>query len=289
MLESMREKASRAMHSRNESEEQLLSDDGRAWTAPQPRQSSLATSYLAIAFVTLLCCISAFLGALAGDHWLKNVDNATLIAKTSWPSPVTKDVDIAYNTVRFNGSLMNENVYRQPASPEVDAAWEALGVGYRSLVVPESDAERIGLAKDQVKISDKYGGGYPANVEGLHHLHCLNLVRQSLYYNYDYYHKRGEGAFTNSDSVVQKHVSHCLDIIRQELMCTIDIGVLGQVWYQPESSETPQAFVDFNTRHTCRNFEDVRRWAEERQMPEDVPNDFLEPPKEGDTIYSSIP
>ena len=38
------------------------------------------------------------------------------------------DVDIEYEIVQFNGSLLMENVYRQDAGPEVDAAWEALGV-----------------------------------------------------------------------------------------------------------------------------------------------------------------
>lgn len=34
-----------------------------------------------------------------------------------------------------------------------------------------------------------------------------NLLRQSLYYNYDYYHDLGKGAFTNNDYVVRRHVS----------------------------------------------------------------------------------
>lgn len=43
----------------------------------------------------------------------------------------------------------------------------------RSVVIPENEAERSGIRRDQVKISQEYGGGFPANVEGLHHLHCL--------------------------------------------------------------------------------------------------------------------
>jgi hypothetical protein len=43
----------------------------------------------------------------------------------------------------------------------------------RGVRVPAEDAEESGLAADQVKIKEKYGGGFPANVEGLHHLHCL--------------------------------------------------------------------------------------------------------------------
>ena len=62
-------------------------------------------------------------------------------------------------------------------------------------------------------------------------------------------------------------------------MCTVDIGVLGQVWTRPEESK---ASVDFNTRHMSRDFKTVGRWAEERQMPEIVPDDdWLQPPEEG--------
>jgi hypothetical protein len=43
----------------------------------------------------------------------------------------------------------------------------------RAARVPPELAQKSGLASDQVKISQKHGGGYPANVEGLHHLHCL--------------------------------------------------------------------------------------------------------------------
>lgn len=185
--------------------------------------------------------------------------------------------------------------------------------------MPVEQAKQSGLAPDQVSINEKYGGGYPANVEGLHQLHCLvsgrtksrdpnanaiikNLLRQTLHWNYDYYHGLGQGAFKNDDFIVRRHTSkytppygwyivlsrlaHCLDIIRQQLMCTVDIGVLGQVWLYPQR---PEAYVDFNTQHRCRNFEDVRRWAEENQLPENVPDDFLARPKRGDRVYEEIP
>lgn len=98
-------------------------------------------------------------------------------------------MDTSLHTVVFNGSLLKENVFRQDAGPEVDAAWASLGVGCkfilaltpaqnlcpidRSLTVPLSEALESGLKSDQVQINEKYGGGFPANVEGLHHLHCL--------------------------------------------------------------------------------------------------------------------
>ena len=58
-----------------------------------------------------------------------------------------------------------------------------------------------------MQINEKYGGGYPAFVEGLHQLHCLNLLRQALYYNYDYYHSQGKVAFSDPEDVQRWHVS----------------------------------------------------------------------------------
>lgn len=69
-------------------------------------------------------------------------------------------------------------------------------------------------------------------------------------------------------------------------MCQVDTGLLGQVWWD---KVRPKAFVDFNTRHTCKDFEAVRRWAEERQMPEVVPEDYLQPPADESEVYAEIP
>jgi len=220
------------------------------------------------------------LGAWLGSHHFGDEDKHC-ISRVSQFSPLLGDIDISYSAVRFNGSLMRENIFRQSGSPEVDEAWQSLGVDYRSAIVPSSLAHRSGLTQSQVQVSSKYGGGFPANVEGLHHLHCLNLLRQSLYFNFDYYHSLGEGAFINSDEILRFHVTHCLDILRQQLMCTVDIGVLGQVWW---NRNEPLALPDFNTRHKCRNFDAVRQWAFEHQAPEEVPGDYLKQPRMEDVF-----
>jgi hypothetical protein len=43
-------------------------------------------------------------------------------------APLVKEVKPHWHTVRFNGTFLRENVYWQDAGPEVDAAWEALGI-----------------------------------------------------------------------------------------------------------------------------------------------------------------
>jgi hypothetical protein len=49
------------------------------------------------------------------------------------------------------------------------------------------------------------------------------------------------------------------------------------------------AFVDFNTKHQCKNFDAIRQWAEERQLPENPPDDYLVMPGKGDRVYAEIP
>ncbi|KAJ6036234.1 hypothetical protein N7540_000513 [Penicillium herquei] len=266
------------------SEQRLLAEEeGVPWT--QDESFSPCGSFAIILFRFLVICVFFMSGVLSGFFWRGDLD-VLCAYHVSQYSPVLKETGFDYITQKFNGSLLKENVFRQDASPEVDAAWESLGVNYRAIRVADEDAQDSGIALDQVKINPKYGGGFPANVEGLHHLHCLDLLRQSLYYNYDYYHSKGAGAFRNDDFIVRHHVSHCLDILRQQLMCTIDTGVFGQVWIYPED---PEPYVDFNTRHRCKNFEKVRRWAEANQLPTNLPNDFLLPPTQDDTIYDEMP
>ena len=76
-------------------------------------------------------------------------------------------------------------------------------------MIPANQGPQSGLESRHVQRSAKYGGGYVVNVEGMHHLHCLNLLRQALYYNYDYYKALGKGAFKNEGDVLRLHVCTC--------------------------------------------------------------------------------
>ena len=81
-------------------------------------------------------------------------------------------------------------------------------------------------------------------------------------------------------------LAHCLDFLRQRLMCTIDIGVFGSVWV---NTTNPHTFVDFNTKHVCRDFDAIREWARDHQVPDDLPDDWLEMPGEDVHIWEAAP
>lgn len=167
-----------------------------------------------------LAFIAAFVGigvGLLSGYGLFSSTDSSCVRRTTQSTPILKDIPIKYSTIPFNGTFMTEDVYRRAGSLEVDAAWEALGVNYRSVRIPVEDREIAGISPDHVQINQKYGGGFPANVEGLHHLHCLNLVRQSLYYNYDYYKALGKGAFINQERILRLHV--CKSSRLSTLLC----------------------------------------------------------------------
>jgi hypothetical protein len=70
------------------------------------------------------------------------------------------------------------------------------------------------------------------------------------------------------------------------------VGVLGQVWWQADTEPNPTPFVDFNTKHRCRDFAAVREWAEAHQLPPETEvnmSRFYEMPKPGDFIFPEIP
>ena len=62
-----------------------------------------------------------------------------------------------------------------------------------------------------------------------------------------------------------------------------------KVWWDKKA---PKAFIDFDNEHKCKNFEAIRQWAEDHQLPylleDNVPGDFLEAP-DIDLVYFEIP
>ncbi|KAH8171949.1 tat pathway signal sequence [Sarocladium implicatum] len=236
--------------------------------------------------LTAAALIPIFLVAvfLTGVWAGRQVDFEQRCAKhTSQWSPFLRDTGVKYRATKFEGKFHDQEIYRQAPSPEVDAAWEALGVDYRAGAISYEDGLASGLEPSFVQRSEAYGGGFMVNVEGMHHLHCLNLVRKSLYFNHGYYEALGTNEFLNNGTMLEHHITHCLDTVRQVLMCNVDTGVLGQRWVDKDK---PYGFPDFQTTHTCKNYEDVRKWAEKLQAPpfEELPADYLASPGPGDVL-----
>ncbi|KAL6699258.1 hypothetical protein J3F84DRAFT_365357 [Trichoderma pleuroticola] len=182
----------------------------RHMSKEEPKKKYLVSKSLlkSCCFLLLLltaCILSFWAGTRVIDQE-SNTDRLCSKHTTQW-SPLIRDVPVHYSFQKFNGSFMNEDIYRKVGSPEVDKAWEDLGSDYRAGVISYKDGLASGLDPSFVQRAKKYGGGFIVNVEGMHHLHCLNLVRKALYFNYDRYKKLGEHAFVNDEFILRLHVS----------------------------------------------------------------------------------
>lgn len=81
-------------------------------------------------------------------------------------------------------------------------------------------------------------------------------------------------------------LGHCLDSIRQKLMCSADTELHPYFWVK--AGEKPHIFPDFSRDFKCRNFHDIREYAERHQAPwGDDAIDVI--PKEGELVLDETP
>ncbi|KAG9229919.1 hypothetical protein BJ875DRAFT_386313 [Amylocarpus encephaloides] len=266
----------RPYHAEASEQEYSLLKKTQLQSRPQHRLPYTLLLSLALGISIVL---NTYLGFIVDNRPLDEVCNMHSHLK----SPVHEAVRVGYKATQFNGSVPRNTIYRQTAGPEVDEAWRMLGTNYRPVVIPEDKAESYGIGPGFVKRRKDQGGGFFANVEVFHHLHCVNLLRKGAYFNYDHYHKEGLGPFEDDEQTVRNHVAHCTDILRQQLMCSADTDVFGQKWVK----NPPGAFVDFNTVHMCKDFESIRKWAEENQVGDREHNQAEY--RKGDILLPDIP
>jgi hypothetical protein len=78
-------------------------------------------------------------------------------------------------------------IYRQDPSPAVDEAWEKIAkLDYFG--VTAEDIHKMGKdAETAVVVPEDWGMGsnlYLVQLDGQHHLHCLNAIRKFAYFDY---------------------------------------------------------------------------------------------------------
>jgi hypothetical protein len=120
-----------------------LSHETEKSESPRLLSSSLASQLFTAILLLITLVIGAVLGAWLGSNRFIKANEFCIhevsqdCRSSSRPhkfksshlaAPLLEDIDINFSTIRFNGSLLHENIFRKPASPEVDAAWQSLGV-----------------------------------------------------------------------------------------------------------------------------------------------------------------
>ena len=126
-------------------------------------------------------------------------------------------IDLSPGVKQMNGTLldMDHTIYRQPPSPEVDAAWERLG-SLHAHAITSKDIIRLG--KDPSKVA-KYplsmglgDDAYAAEFDTFHKIHCLNGLRRDIYFDYYFLERYPD---RKPSELHQIHTSHCLNYLLQ--------------------------------------------------------------------------
>lgn len=88
-----------------------------------------------------------------------------------------------------------------------------------------------------------------------HNLHCLNEIRLALEHHHD------ESAEEDWMHQGRAHLDHCVDQIRQALMCHADLTPVPMI---PVEGGPEGAILGNGEIHTCRDFDAIWEWVEER-------------------------
>lgn len=123
----------------------LSEEESTAWGSDEKLNKKRFSVWWKVMLYPILISIIFAFGGIVGYNWSNTSDWDDIcshhVAQYCEPgllpsekytylpvtAPLFKDVDVKYNVTQFDGTFIHENIYRQNASPEVDAAWEALG------------------------------------------------------------------------------------------------------------------------------------------------------------------
>ena len=173
----------------------------------------------------------------------------------------------------MNGSFFasdTSSIFRKGPSLEVDEAWTKL-LYTSTILISTDDVKKLG--KDPsltVRAPEGWGYGkdkHLAQIDSQHQLHCLDMLRKSVYRDYYY------PGWNDGEGLSPKywtHVSHCIDILRQNLACNSNVDIITYNWVETQRYPYP----DFGIRHQCRDHERIVEWLMQEENHVDQ-NDLL--------------
>ncbi|KAJ4294056.1 hypothetical protein N0V90_007745 [Kalmusia sp. IMI 367209] len=183
-------------------------------------------------------------------------------------SPIVDSIPIPLATQKMKGTLIDyaHDIFRQPPSREVDAAWDAL-TAHGFTYVSESAAQKMGWdlsvtaqLPSHLLPETAQGPHYSGETDMIHKLHCLDMIRKDVYFDYywlEMYPNR------NVSERHRIHSSHCLYIILQALMCDANTDLIPHVYLEDYAWPVP----DFEIKRKCGNFEGVKEWQQAHDIP----------------------
>ncbi|PKY04377.1 hypothetical protein P168DRAFT_236385 [Aspergillus campestris IBT 28561] len=255
---------------RTESEE-LLRD--RRYHRPRPSTTSKAWIYLTL--TNLLLCGTTLILFLRAPYSLFPQNNAVL-RPISWWSPILDQIEIPRYSTQLNGTLFskpNVSMAREEPGPANDAKW----VEFEDIlthVVSREEILKLGKDPDTVaRFDNKYWGlgenAYMVQLDVMHQIHCLNMLRKAAFADYPGYTPRMDA----HDKIWWIHLGHCTDILLQNIQCNANTEVLTLDWME----DYPRPFPDFSVNRKCRDFNAIVDWHYQNMVDKEKYNNMPVP------------
>ncbi|KAJ4147382.1 hypothetical protein LMH87_001904 [Akanthomyces muscarius] len=153
--------------------------------------------------------------------------------------------------------LEDESPYQGWPDDEKDQLWQDMYSRGMAIRIDEKSAIRLINRTEHAPVSGSETD-YVIGLDVFHQLHCLNMLRQSIYpLRYNSSIVRQDGSI---DFLGWAHLDHCIEALRESLTCSVDVSVVPYRWHP----DTKIAEPDIRSMHMCRNFTKIRDWAFDR-------------------------
>ncbi|KAJ7485403.1 hypothetical protein FB451DRAFT_1229610 [Mycena latifolia] len=165
----------------------------------------------------------------------------------------------ALGAVDYEVKVFDDNIYGSfspfylPSSPALDEMWHDLyGNGISRLV--KEEAARLPNKTRPIPGDESH---YACSLL-FHSLHCL--LDPDHYPEWRISPNIWPPSKAETESTM--HIFHCVDLIRQSLMCQGDTSMVVFQW----DDGTKEYRLRADVAHTCRKFDKLQDWAEERVL-----------------------
>ncbi|KAF2091678.1 hypothetical protein K490DRAFT_52868 [Saccharata proteae CBS 121410] len=177
-------------------------------------------------------------------------------ASSDFPSAISA---IKYEAREFAGLTEHNSIHLTPGT---DKEWIKFD---RDTIFALIEREAMPFLRDGLS-KDTSTNRYYGELSVFHSLKCFNVIRTELNSNQ---YRMKEDAIQEELALPQSrssaHLEYCLEHLRQTIQCSADLTLVPMV-KDGTQVDGKGVLVAGRQKHSCRNWESVRNWVDERSI-----------------------
>ncbi|KAL4807362.1 hypothetical protein BDV18DRAFT_151968 [Aspergillus unguis] len=230
-------------------------------------RTTCSTRWFFFTAVNVVVSVIAISIVLSEGGFTRYRDKNAALRAVSWWSPVLDDIEMPRHDAMLNGTLFalpEYSIAREEPGPESDEHWHQFEKVLTHIVSRE-DIIKLGKDPDTVsRFDDEYWGfgddAYMVQLDIMHQIHCLNLLRKSAFEAYPGY--KPTPPLDPKYKHWWIHMGHCVDILLQNIQCNANTEVLTLNWVEDRHPPWP----DFSVNRKCGDFDALKQWQKDHAV-----------------------